>query len=107
MKKKATGEGEFLDSILESREHTSFISGLPIEGGRPNCAHVLPKGAYPELKYDPENIVLLTWKEHQLFDQGTEQDRNNYHIRMLAQGCEVNWQKLYELKEQLFHEKSK
>lgn len=107
MKKKPTGEGKFLDSILETREHLSFISGLPIEGSRANCAHVLPKGAYPELKYDPENIVLLTWKEHQLFDQATEQEQNNYRVRMLASGHEVNWQKLYELKERLFHEKSK
>lgn len=96
-----TGEKEFLDSILEEREHISFISGLRIEGGVINCAHVLPKGKYPELKYDPENIVLLTWKEHQLYDQGTEKEREQYEMDMLAEGVYVDWDVLFDLARKL------
>ena len=26
--------------------------------------HILPKGTYPDLKYNKDNIMLMTWQEH-------------------------------------------
>lgn len=60
-------------------------------------AHVLPKGKYPELKLKEENIVLLTPNEHALFDQGTEEKREEY--ARLNPTCD--WEKLYDYREVL------
>lgn len=38
-------------------------------------AHVLPKGAYPNYKLNPENIWIVHPDIHALYDQGTEKQR--------------------------------
>lgn len=103
--KSKRNESSFLKEILAEREAVSFVSGLPIEGVIANCAHVLPKGKYPEFKFDPENIVLLTIEEHRLFDQGTNRQLGNYEDRMRRKGVEVEWDKLHELRQKLLNSK--
>lgn len=91
-----------MKEIWEDREQKSFISGIHIPRFSPgHMAHVLPKGKYPEKKYDPDNIVLLTLEEHRLFDQGTEHQRKMYADKMEKYGVEVNWDKLFALKGKL------
>lgn len=107
MKRNATGELGLFKKIWEEREHKSFISGINVEPfDVRNFAHVLPKGKYPSLRLDRENIVLLTPVEHTLFDQHTEKDREKHREEMYHKhGAYVDWEKLYELKEELLHEK--
>ncbi len=65
-----------------------------------NCfAHVLAKGLnqYPYFKYYAKNIVLLTPGEHALLDQGTEEARISYALDVKS----ANWQRLYDLGEEL------
>lgn len=65
-----------------------------------NCfAHVLAKGLnqYPYFKYYAKNIVLLTPGEHALLDQGTEEARISYALDVKS----ANWQRLYDLREEL------
>lgn len=78
--------------------HTdSFISGMRIKEPYASCfAHVLPKGSYTKYKFYSKNIVLLTPKEHTLFDQGSEEQRIAY-----AKETQANWQKLYDLRDEL------
>lgn len=57
---------EFFLSIWKERPHKSEISGEPL--GNESLSiyfhHILPKKKYPELAYEPSNIILLSWEEH-------------------------------------------
>lgn len=93
-----TKEMEMFVSIWQNGPHVSFISGIPIPYMNPrNFAHVLPKGLnkYPHYKLNPENIALLTDKEHHVFDNGDIVDRENYSRKY----PQTNWDKLYKLQE--------
>jgi hypothetical protein len=57
---------DFFMSIWKKRPHKSEISNLPLIG-EPSSAyfhHILPKSKYPEAKFDEDNIILLTFDEH-------------------------------------------
>ena len=57
---------DFFLQIWKDRPHKSEISGLPL-GSEPLSTffhHILPKSKYPEACLDEENIILLTWEEH-------------------------------------------
>jgi len=96
---------EMFKDIWKRREHRSFLSDRDIDGYSDDMwinlfAHVLPKGKYPLFRLNPDNIVLLTPYEHQLFDQGTEEYRARYEKDTL--GCE--WEKLYNYRDRLREE---
>ncbi len=58
-------------SIWEKRPHRSIISNKYL-GKEPLTIyfhHILPKSKYEYAKYDRENIVLLTFEEHQKVEQ--------------------------------------
>jgi hypothetical protein len=52
---------------------------------------------YPLFRLNPENIVLLTPREHEIFDQGTNAERVVY----LTQHPKTKWALLEELKDKL------
>jgi hypothetical protein len=60
----------FLD-IWDKRPHYSEVSRewLGHEALSIYFHHILPKSKYIEAKYDPENIILLTFDEHQKVEQ--------------------------------------
>lgn len=76
---KYTMWGIFL-SIWEERPHRSEISGTPITGEPLTIYfhHILPKGnkKYARAKEDKENIILLTWEEHDI----VESDPYRYEV---------------------------
>ncbi len=41
-------------------------------------AHVLSKNKYPLYRYNPDNFMLVTEKEHHLIDQGNAEQRKKY-----------------------------
>lgn len=93
----------FYYAIWGERPHISFISGKPIYSFSPvNFAHVLAKGQgkYPKFKFYKKNVVLLTFEEHTLYDQGTKDQREKYAKKNPA----CDWGKLDRLKEQLILE---
>jgi len=57
---------EFFISIWNKRPHKSEISGewLGNETLSIFFHHILEKNKYPEAEYDEENIILVTWEEH-------------------------------------------
>jgi hypothetical protein len=57
---------EFFLQIWKKRPHKSEISGtyLGSEALSTYFHHILPKSKYPEACLDEENIILLTWEEH-------------------------------------------
>ena len=118
-KKTSTGELDLFMQISTERDFKSFISGIDLNSVHAkfqlNCfAHVIPKKGHNELNFlntkqrnkhlrlNKENIVLLTPREHKLYDQGTESERTDYkrEIKKIY-GLEVDWNKLYALKEKL------
>ena len=55
--------------IYNEREHISEISGKNLVDPEHKMftwqfEHILPKGTYPDLKFDKKNIMLMTWQEH-------------------------------------------
>ena len=57
------------------------------------CAHVLSRKMYPLWRLNPRNIVLLAPVVHNLYDQGTQAQRDKHP--------DWNWGFLYDLKDQL------
>lgn len=60
----------FMD-IWHERKHNSEVSGRWL-GKEPLTIffhHILPKSKYPEAGLDKENIILLTFEEHQKVEQ--------------------------------------
>jgi len=65
----------FFLQIWAKKPHKSEISGLSL-GSEPLSTffhHILPKNKYPEAGLDEENIILLTWEEHD------QVERDIYH----------------------------
>lgn len=62
---------EFFLSIWKKRPHKSEVSGTPL-GNEPLTVffhHILPKHKYGHLSLREENIILLTFDEHQKVEQ--------------------------------------
>ncbi len=91
--KKPTGELALFQAIWATRRRVSFLSGKPL-GEFNVCyfAHVISKKQWPKGRLTDKNIILLTPEEHNLYDQGTEEQRAKYGY---------DWSKIYQLKEQL------
>jgi hypothetical protein len=56
----------FFLQIWKKRPHKSEVSGASLgsEALSTYFHHILPKSKYPEASLDQENIILLTWEEH-------------------------------------------
>lgn len=101
---KPTGELETFKSVIKTfmeadtkKELRSFLSGIKITVPTPaNMAHVLSKKQYPQYRLYERNIVPLLFEEHGLYDQGTEDDREQY-----AKKHRCYWNKIYVLREAL------
>ena len=88
-KTKPSGEATMFEVIWNTRPHVSFITGqqLGTEAKSFFFAHVLPKSTYPEYRLFMENIVLLTYDEHQAWDQRSREDLISNPL----------WNKMFEL----------
>lgn len=106
-KRKPTGEKVLFDAIWNTRPHVSFISGVKLgkEARVGFFAHVLPKSIYNKFRLCDKNIVLLTEAEHALYDQGSEEKREEYaYLMKERRNVLVDWEKLYSLAEELKQE---
>lgn len=56
----------FFLKVWNKRPHYSEISNtwLGSECKTIYCHHILPKSKYPELAFEEDNLILLTWDEH-------------------------------------------
>lgn len=64
---------ELFQEIWNERDHVSELSGKYL-GDEMNSwffAHILSKGSNPQLKFNKENIMLVTQEEHWQLDQNT------------------------------------
>jgi hypothetical protein len=96
-KSKPTGELALFQAIWATRPHVSFLSSKKLEQFNvAYFAHVISKKQWPKGRLTDKNIILLTFEEHTLYDQGTEEQRERYAAK---HNC--NWNKIYELKQQI------
>ena len=78
--RKESGQKALFIQLWASCQGKSQLSGLPLlPPEHPKFhwqgSHLLPKGSYPELKLDPENIVMITPEEHILWGEtGVKED---------------------------------
>ena len=92
---KPSGEKVLFEVIIATRPHQSQLSGKKIHNpDHKNCAHLWPKGKYPEFRLLDINICMLTFEEHWLFDQGTEDQRQKY-----ARENNCDWSVIERLKQ--------
>lgn len=76
--RKKTGELDLFKQIWTERPHESEVSGeLLYEFSPAYFAHLLSKGAYPGFRLKKENIILMTFEEHQLFDHQTHKAKKD------------------------------
>ena len=83
----------FFMDIWKKKPHKSEISGVPLgsEALSTFFHHILPKSKYPEASLDEENIILLTWEEHdQVESDTTRYDEVNKRRELLKQKYEIH-----------------
>lgn len=112
MSREVYSEVALFTLIELHRRPISFVSGVYLRDHlnsmmRLNCfAHVLAKGQnkYPFFRHYAKNVVLLTPDEHQMFDHGTEEQRQQYKIEMEGRTGgrhTADWQKLKDMEDEL------
>jgi hypothetical protein len=67
---------EMFQSIWQKRPHYSELSWTKLGGEISSLYfhHILPKSKYEEAMFDEDNIILLTWNEH----ENVERDSTRY-----------------------------
>lgn len=84
---------DFFLKIWKDRPHKSEISGVPLgsEALSTFFHHILPKSKYPEASLDEENIILLTWEEHdQVESDPTRYEEVNKRREQLKKKYEIH-----------------
>ena len=82
----------FFLEIWKKKPHKSEISGnyLGSEALSAYFHHILPKSKYPEASLDEENIILLTWEEHDQVEMDpTRYEEVNKRRELLKQKYEI------------------
>lgn len=99
--RKPTGEAELFKQIwedLEPEQRVSFVTGFPLpdqhEMRSYYFSHVLSKGSRPELRLVRKNIVLMTLKEHQLWETGKHKIKADPKLFRV-------WKKVFDLADEL------
>ena len=88
--KEFKNQTELFEWIWDNRPHVSEVSGKQLfpKGHWQfhwQFCHILPKGSYPSLKLDPENIMLMLPHEHsyqerfEVFRQRKEELKQKYY----------------------------
>lgn len=98
MKRRKSGDKEFFLEIWNERVHESEISGEMLHEPRTfHFAHILAKGGYPSFRHRKDNIVLMTFEEHQLFDHSTHKAKADKRFDWV-------FKKQEELREEYYNE---
>ena len=78
-KRKPTGEANVFREIWNEREHICSNCGLHLGNDARSFyfSHIKPKGKYPELRLDKNNIELLCYECHYARDFQTKEKFEN------------------------------
>lgn len=76
--RKPKGELEFFYVIWKKRKHNCVVCGAILyEFNIAQFAHLLPKGRYPELRLVEENVVIMCFEHHYIFDHQTHKAKED------------------------------
>lgn len=101
-KRKKTGEWDmFMEIWNKTKEHYCEKCGCDL-GKQPQAwmfSHIISKGRNPSLRLDPDNIELLCFREHQIYDMGTVEEirKMNNSQRMKDYMEEHNYLRWYKI----------
>lgn len=70
--RKPTGELKLFLQIYASRKGKCEITGHTIPFNISSFMHILSKGAYPSLRLNPNNIMMVVADIHYLYDNGSK-----------------------------------
>jgi len=90
--KKATGELELFRKLWQERGNRCQITGKVLEFSVWNFMHILSKGAYKGYRLNPDNILIVHPKVHDLYDNSSKEKL----LREYPQAAMI-----YELKDKL------
>jgi hypothetical protein len=89
--RKPTGELALFKEIWEERERRCVITGDLLGGfSVGNFAHIIPKSTYGRYRLNRDNIVLMRYDMHKMYDHQTHEAKRD-----------VRFQKIFEKAEQL------
>lgn len=80
--RKTTGERELMIALWAHCKGRSMVSGEPLLPPEHPLfhfqgSHILPKGTYPELRLEEENMVMVTVDEHREYTENLEKCRKD------------------------------
>lgn len=80
----------FFYTLLQASDKCSEISGKPLNGEISSTwfHHIYPKSKYPELRYCPENIILVTADEHSEIEASVVYEEVEKKKRFIAEHYE-------------------
>jgi hypothetical protein len=96
---------ELFNYVWDTRPHVSEISGRKLTAERGSVLwlcyfmHILPKGKFPKMKLNPDNILLGHNEEHFCIDQSTEEQREKYKKQYPKTDWNIFYDKQKKLKE--------
>lgn len=100
---KVTGELNLFKEIWGERPHISQLTGRPLKYFDVKYfAHIIAKSKWEVGRLLKSNILILHPEEHNLLDQGTQKQRDEY-----AKKWNCDWNFIEELKQKLYEYRRK
>lgn len=93
--RKPTGELKLFLRIYSTRNGRCQITSEQIPFNVSSFAHILPKGAYPGYRLNPNNIIMVKTRIHELYDTSSKE-------KLLSEFPEASV--IYEIKDKLRYE---
>ena len=106
MTDKYKNQKELFKHIWDIREHKCWLTGQNLDRFIGTMfepwlfAHVLPKGKYPKMKLNPDNIVLLHPEVHTLVDNYLLEYKDKVHY-VSGVPTKIPFEKFFNYKEEL------
>ncbi len=94
-KQKKVNEDDiaFFKEIWEKRPHYSEVSGDFLGDEFNVCffSHILTKGSYPRFRHNKDNIILMSYAEHQEWEFTDRKDQKWTEIRDLSEELVIEY----------------
>lgn len=89
-KENAEKQWLFFYTLLQSRGRYSEISNLELKGDITSMwfHHIYPKSKYPELRFCPENIIIINSDEHNSIELGSTFPELEKRKKIIAENYE-------------------
>jgi hypothetical protein len=81
LQERFKSDDQFYRWFWDVRPHYCEETGTPLRHySAVHVSHILTRGAHPEMRYDGRNVNLLTFRMHNLWERGTEEQKMRMNI---------------------------